>query len=894
MKLRLSIEYITRWGEHVRVILSLTDVRGRTIAQTHTLGTRDGKKWAAEIMIGNSSVRYFSYYYCIFNDKTLVRKEWDFVPRRMRADITKTFVMQDIWRETPLYAHLYTSAFTKCLRPHEAQGGELPYFNSTVMLRVAAPQLLPGQALAVLGNQPALGEWNTLFAFPMKETELHQWCVTFSAAGISFPMEYKYVITDAKTGAFVAWEEGENRMLPADTVARNEVLVVSDELLRVPGTHWKAAGVVIPVFSLRSEGSQGVGDFGDLKSMVDWATLTNMHVIQILPVYDTTIHNNWLDSYPYNSISIYALHPQYIDLRQLPPLSNSEKMKSYEAERARINALPEVDYEAVSRLKQDYLHAAFDQEGNRVLASPDYADFFRRNEHWLMPYAAFCVLRNLFGTADFRYWPSYAKYNADRVRSLCKPGTEYYPRIAYYYYIQYQLHRQLSAATAYAREHKVILKGDIPIGISRNSVEAWTEPYYFNCDVSSGAPPDNFSLNGQNWGFPTYNWDVMLKDGCKWWKRRFRKMAEYFDAYRIDHVLGFFRIWEIPANAVHGLLGRFNPALPLSVEEIERVGLHFKKEYTQPHITERILDELFGDDKDKVKAQFLYRPTKNRYALKPKFDTQKKVQAYFLGKTSPVDIALRDNLYALISDVLFIPDPQLPDRYHPRICAQLACAYRDLTAVEQRAFDVLYDDFFFRRHNEFWYEQAMRKLPLLVESTPMLVCAEDLGMVPECVGWLMRDLRILTLEIQTMPKQSGVRFAKLEENPYRSVATIYTHDMPTLRLWWEEDSKRTQRFFSEILQKDGDAPTSIPAWLCEEVVARHLYSPSMLCLISWQDWLSIDENLRRADIAAERINVPSDSRHYWRYRMHIPIEKLMLCDELNEKIRLLIAHSERD
>lgn len=893
MKLHLSIEYITHWGEHVRAILSLTDGRGRTITQTHLLGTRDGKRWAGEIRITNNNIRYFSYYYCIFKDKTLVRKEWNFVPRHMRADITKTFVIQDIWRDTPLYAHLYTSAFTKCLRPHEVQGGELSYFSGTVMLRVGAPQLLPGQALAVLGNQPALGEWNTIFSFPMKETGLHQWCVTLSASGIIFPMEYKYVITDARTGAFIAWEEGENRVLPAKSVAKNEVLVVSDELLRVSGTRWKAAGVVIPVFSLRSEGSQGVGDFGDLKKMVDWAVLTHMHVIQLLPIYDTTIHKNWKDSYPYNSISIYALHPQYIDLRQLPPLSDKGKMEHYEAERATINALPQVDYEAVSKLKQTYLHDVFEQEGEDVLRSPEFVEFYRLNEQWLMPYAAFCVLRNLFGTADFRYWPSYSKYKAEKIRALCKPGTEYYGKITYYYYIQFRLHQQLSAVSLYARANKVILKGDIPIGISRNSVEAWTEPYYFNTDVGSGAPPDDFSPNGQNWGFPTYNWEVMIKDGCKWWKRRFQKMAEYFDAYRIDHVLGFFRIWEIPANAVHGLLGHFTPALPLSIDEIEHFGLHFEEEYTLPYITESILDKEFGDKKEMVKSLFLYRPSMNHYALKPKFDTQKKIEAHFVGKTSHEEIELRDKLYALISDVLFIRDPQQPDHFHPRISAQLDYAYQDLKAEEKKAFDKLYGNYFYQRHNEFWYEQAMRKLPLLIESTPMLVCAEDLGMVPECVGWMMKDLRILTLEIQTMPKQYGVRFAKLEENPYRSVATIFTHDMPTLRLWWEEDSMRTQRYFNEILQKDGEAPASIPAWLCEEVVARHLYSPSMLCLISWQDWLSIDENLRNPDIAAERINVPSNSRHYWRYRMHISLEKLMHCDSLNEKIRLLIAHSER-
>lgn len=175
----------------------------------------------------------------------------------------------------------------------------------------------------------------------------------------------------------------------------------------------------------------------------------------------------------------------------------------------------------------------------------------------------------------------------------------------------------------------------------------------------------------------------------------------------------------------------------------------------------------------------------------------------------------------------------------------------------------------------------------------MLVCAEDLGMVPECVPWVMNDLRILTLEIQTMPKQTGVRFASLEENPYRSVSTIFTHDMPTLRGWWEEDAERAQAYYNQVLQKDGEAPAVMPAWLCEEVIARHLFSPSMLCLVSWQDWLSIDEKLRHPDVASERINVPANPHNYWRYRMHLTLEELAACEGLNREIRSMIEHSGR-
>ena len=895
MKLLFSIDYQTHWGEDMRVELTCVNLRGKSDTQIVPLETRDGRKWNGEYAVRDSRVLRFRYVYGVYRDGACVRREWDVVPRCFKADTTKTYIFPDQWRDAPVFSHLYTSAFTRCIRPKVLKKEEYSYFGATLMLRVDAPQLEEGQALALLGNQPALGEWNPNFAFRMKEEGLYGWSVTLSAAGLTFPVEYKYVVVDAANGDFIAWEEGGNRMLPADGIGKDEVLVVSDSPLRLPTDRWKAAGVVIPVFSLRSEGSCGVGDFGDLKAMADWVSLTAMRVMQVLPIYDTTIHKTWLDSYPYNSISIYALHPQYMDLRQLPPLADPVAAKEFEMRRQALNALAQVDYEAVNELKQEYLHLLFHQEGGGVLASVPFQDFYRENEHWLVPYAAFCVLRDRFGTADFRTWPEYAEYRTESIRAFCRPSGPAYGEISFYYYVQYCLHIQLKAASEYARSKGIILKGDIPIGISRNSVEAWVEPYYFNTDCQAGAPPDDFSVNGQNWGFPTYDWEVMLEDGCNWWVRRFRKMAEYFDAYRIDHVLGFFRIWEIPIDSVHGLLGHFSPALPMSVAEIEGYGLRFREEYfTRPCINDWILARIFGPRAEEVKAVYLDAADEGRYAMKPEFDTQRKVEAAFAGRNSEGDVALREGLYALISNVLFIADSEHEGMYHPRISAQLDYLYQTLDEGEKNAFNALYNDYFYRRHNGFWYDQAMRKLPALIAATQMLVCAEDLGMVPECVPWVMENLRILTLEIQTMPKKPGARFGHLEENPYRSVATIFTHDMPTLRGWWEEDSERTQQYFTEILQKDGDAPAEIPGWLCEEVVARHLFSPSMLCLISWQDWMSIDDALRCPDVASERINVPSNPRNYWRYRMHLSIEELMKCDELNEKIRLLIAHSERD
>ena len=657
----------------------------------------------------------------------------------------------------------------------------------------------------------------------------------------------------------------------------------------------RVAGTAVPVFALRSEGGFGIGDFGDLKRLIDWAVITHQGAVQILPINDTTITGTWTDSYPYNSISIYAYHPQYIDLRQLPALKNEEEAKAFEAKRIKLNALLKIDYEEVNNTKRAYLRAIFKQEGKKILGSAGFKTFFDNNSEWLRPYAAFSVLRDKYGTPDYTQWAEHSVYKADEINAFTDKNSEAYSEVAFYYFLQYELHIQLLDASNYAREKNVILKGDIPIGISRQSVEAWVEPFYFNMNGQAGAPPDPFSKNGQNWGFPTYNWDVMQKDGLKWWLKRFRKMAEYFSAYRIDHILGFFRIWEIPMNAVHGLLGQFVPALPMTREEIESYGLHFREDlFLKPYIHEYFLGEMFGPHTDFVKQTFLRTTdTWEVYGMKPEFDTQRKVEAYFAGKTDADSVRVRDGLYALISDVLFLSDRNDPYKYHPRIGVQHDYVYRALNDWEKAAFNRLYDHYFYHRHNDFWGQQAMKKLPQLTQSTRMLVCGEDLGMIPDCVAWVMNDLRILSLEIQRMPKDPKQDFGHPDWYPYRSVCTISTHDMSTLRGWWEEDAAQTQRYYNTVLGHAGAAPASATPELCEEVVNAHLQSNSILSILSWQDWISVDGALRNPDAQAERINVPANPRHYWRWRMHLTLEQLLQADELNEKIRTMIEAAGR-
>lgn len=889
MTVSFNIEYRTSWGEEVRI--------AGLLPESIPMHTTDGIYWTADVELEvPKEGMTINYSYQIEQNQIIIRKEWDSFPRRLflSGNSKKKYQIKDCWKNIPEQLYYYSSAFTEALLAHPDRAEIPPCHRKGLVIKAYAPRINKDYCLAICGNQKALGNWDPDKAIPMSDANFPEWQIELDASKLKFPLEYKFILYHKEEKKADCWENNPNRYLADPELKTNETLVISDRYAYFDIPVWKGAGIAIPVFSLKSENSFGVGDFGDLKRMIDWAVSTQQKVIQILPINDTTMTHAWTDSYPYNSISIYAFHPMYADIKQMGTLKDKSAAAKFNKKQKELNGLPAMDYEAVNQTKWEYFRLIFKQEGEKVLASGEFGEFFNANKEWLQPYAVFSYLRDAFQTPNFHEWPRHSVYNAQDIEKMCRPESVDYPHIALYYYIQFHLHLQLVAATKYAREHGVVLKGDIPIGISRNSVEAWTEPYYFNLNGQAGAPPDDFSVNGQNWGFPTYNWDVMEKDGYRWWMKRFQKMSEYFDAYRIDHILGFFRIWEIPMHAVHGLLGQFIPSIPMSREEIESYGLPFRKEYLIPYIHESFLGQVFGPHTDYVKQTFLLpAEAPGIYHMKPEFATQREVESFFAGKNDENSLWIRDGLYTLISDVLFVPDTKEKDKYHPRIGIQRDFIFRSLNELEQNAFNKLYDQYYYHRHNDFWRQQAMKKLPQLTQSTRMLVCGEDLGMIPDCVSSVMNDLRILSLEIQRMPKNPMYEFGYLNEYPYRSVCTISTHDMSTLRGWWEEDYLQTQRYYNTMLGHYGTAPTVATPDLCEEVVRNHLKSNSILCILSLQDWLSIDGKWRNPNVQEERINVPANPRNYWRYRMHLTLEQLMKAEELNDKIRELIKYTGR-
>lgn len=890
MTVQFNIEYKAMFGE--QIVVNIQTEEGELKLP---LETTDGERWACDWCV-ESPEKSYTYYYSVEREGRAVKTEWLMIKHQLEVNAKKAavYTLYDHWKAMPEDAFLYSSAFTDCINHQVPQVMKPETGSKIVRLIVRAPQLRDGERLGVLGADKALGAWDVQKILPMTQHTYNEWVADIDATHLEGShLEFKFVaFRNAKNE--LLWENSMNRTVDLPEMKAGELVSYELDQAFFALYNRKLAGTQVPVFSLRTRKSAGIGDFGDLKTMIDFVASTGQKVLQLLPINDTTITHTWTDSYPYSCISVFAIHPQYVDLHALPELKDAKARAEAEKTRAELNALDKIDYEKVNDFKINYLRQIFNQEGEKIMKTAEYKAFFQDTELWLVPYAQYSYLRDKNGTADFNQWPDYRVWDEAERKALADPKTAAYKNVAFFYFVQFVLDRQMQEAHEHAKAKGVILKGDIPIGVNRNGCDVWMEPKYFNLNGQAGAPPDDFSANGQNWGFPTYNWFEMLKDGCQWWNRRFKNMARYFDAYRIDHVLGFFRIWEIPVHSVHGLLGQFAPALAMSREEIESYGLHFQEDrFTRPFITDWVLDRMFHERAGEVKEKYLDRLDDERYQMKPEVDTQRKVEALFADVTDEKELWLRDGLYALISDVLFVRDHTNPGVFHPRISAQLDFIYESLYDNDKAAFNRLYNDYFYRRNNQFWYQEAMKKLPKLVQATRMLVCAEDLGMVPDCVPWVMDELKILSLELQSMPKDPSVKFGHLSRNPYRSVCTISSHDMPTLRMWWDENVQRTQEYYNTMLYRQGPAPHPLPGWLASDIISRHLTSPSMLCILSIQDWLATDESLRLPDADDERINIPANPKHYWRYRMHLNIEDLAADKRFVQNITEMISQSGR-
>ncbi len=901
MTLNFYLRFYTRFGQTILVSGNCQELGNNDIAKAVPLQYLNDQFCHCQVEVPALAIQNKTITYCyILREQGEVDIiEWGddkhFTSAQNHiADITFT----DTWNHagTPENA-FFTKPFTAVLLKHNpppvATGSREKKIETTHEFRVKCPLLKKDEVVCLSGSGKILGDWNT--SSPIILTKNGNWWVYKSSLiNAGFLLPYKYGIYNTKDKIFVRFEDGPNREIRVET-GKGKMTILHDGFVRIAATVWKGAGVAIPVFSLRSENSFGTGEFTDITLLVDWAKQTGLKLIQLLPVNDTTATHTWLDSYPYAAITAFGLHPLFLNVSMVAGEHNATLIQPLLQKQKELNALPDVDYEQVMRHKFAAMRALFNLEKEAFNNDIKYFEFFDLNRHWLVPYAAFCYLRDTYKTADYSKWPLHNVYDENAIQALASPDEPQYDDIALHYFIQYHLHLQLKMATAYAHKNGIVVKGDLPIGIYRYSCDAWMAPGLYNMDAQAGAPPDGFAVKGQNWGFPTYNWKKMQKDGFAWWRQRFEQMSAYFDVFRIDHILGFFRIWSIPLDAVEGILGHFVPSIPVHINEFfqNNIGYEYHR-FCRPYITENILDEKLGGQSSFVKNTFLnYK--EGSYELQPAFDTQRKVEAYFNQQAeNETNHFIKYALFDLISNVILIEEQgSQMQLFHFRIDMEHTSSFRDLDDYSKQRLKDLYINYFFRRQDDFWRKEAMKKLPELKRSTDMLVCGEDLGMVPDCVPDVMQQLGMLSLEIQRMPKKTTSVFFHPNEAPYLSVVTPATHDMSTIRGWWEEGPAKTQQFYNNMLGHYGSAPFYCEPYINKDIVVQHLYSPAMWSIFQLQDILGSSATLRRNNPNDERINIPADPKHYWKYRMHLTLENLLQQNDFNEALKSDVEASGR-
>jgi 4-alpha-glucanotransferase len=773
-----------------------------------------------------------------------------------------------------------TKPFKKVFLPTNTEKSFLRKVKKvTHVFSIESPLLQENKYVCLTGNAVAMNNFDETNPLIFQKGNNQKSSIELDLSKEQFSIEFKIGIFDAEKKYIVEYEPGVNHFI--NGLDKNETISIIHLNHSFPTYAWKAAGINVPVFSLRTNAGWGVGDFTDLNLLVDYAASLGLKLIQLLPINDTTGAYTDKDSYPYSAISSFGLHPKFLNVKKMATAANVDITKDELQEINRLNALSYSDHSAVVSLKISVLKRIFKKDKNTFIKTAAWNSFFDVHNNWLVPFAAFCVLRDKFNSPDFSLWKEFAQYDKATIDAFTKKDNEHYDAMMFWYFVQFNLHLQLEDAIAYAHKNKVILKADLPIGVGRLSADTWEHTSLFVMGMQAGAPPDAFSGSGQNWSFPTYNIAEMSKDGFAWFRRRMQHLETYFDAVRIDHVLGIFRIWSIPTNQVEGTMGRFVPALPMQRNEFENMGLYIDEyRYCQPFVNEEILYEAFGNDANEVKNIFF-----SNGQFKNEFDDQRKIETYFLN--NPENVKWQQGLFDLIANVLLFKDENAG--YHFRINLFQISSYKWLSAHEKSLLDKLYHNYFFEMQNDLWRKEGEMKLEMMTDSSDMLLCAEDLGMVPDFTDEVLKNLDILSLQVQQMPKDSASQYSNTAKAKYESIVMPATHDMSPMRLWWEENRTTTQAFYNEILQEYGNAPQYCEPWVCRKIIEKHLQSPAMLSIFLMQDILALDGNIRLGNPSDERINVPANPNHVWNYRMHISLENLMTTESIKNEMKEMVS-----
>lgn len=879
MEITFRIHYNTQWGENIRIHHTTSEHQPCQVATLTPIGSG---YWEYSLNTDSDVISY-RYEFSGLDGTHILEKSFRHLNLSSPAQVI------DTWRSPNAPSNaLYSAAFRHAIFKHSHPLEPIPYNREHLVIRLREIRLAENEVFCLVSQQH--GNWNTQTPYLLNHNGEDIWECLLQKPDQEETFTFKFGIWDWKNNLFKGFEDGPNRQIHLRPDG-NAIIINLDEFRY--SNFWRGAGVAVPVFSLRTSQSVGCGEFCDLIPLADWCHHAGLKMIQLLPINDTIATNSWVDTYPYNAISVMALHPMYINVEKVFNYYGASLPLTLKAEAQAINQGNLVDYERTISWKLSALKMFYDNNQQPIHDDSEMKHYFAANQWWVADYAVFSVLRDRHQTPDFRQWKEFGNYNKRDVDAMLRSGREEADKAWFYIFIQFHLQRQLEEAIEYAHSKRIALKGDLPIGINPNSVEAWVDPMQFNFGLQAGAPPDFFSANGQNWGFPTYNWDTMEKDGYAWWQQRLGRMQQFFDAFRIDHILGFFRIWSIPKPFTDGIMGHFDPSLPLDRDELRRFNFYGDPEYFALPVVDRPYIDMVAESYAEMIDEQLFIPTAfGHRRMKKAFFNPEIIQSWVEENIRPKDQnKVYNGLLQLMREVLFIPAGE--NHWHPRIMLTDSRLFGQLSQTEQVALQQIHTHYFYERHNEFWKQSATTRLEGTLKACQMLVCGEDLGMIPASVPEVMQKLQILSLEIQRMPKDIHQKYGNTWQYPYLSVCTTSTHDISSLRGWWEENRDESAYYFHHVLHRQGEAPQQLTEELAKVIIGLHLQSPAMWCIIPLQDIAAMDNSIPKLSPALERINEPAIPRHYWRYRVPFNVDRLLEEHQTHKQLKIMIENSGR-
>jgi len=645
------------------------------------------------------------------------------------------------------------------------------------------------------------------------------------------------------------------------------------------------SGILVPVSALRSADSCGCGEFLDLIDLVAWCNETKLDLIQLLPVNDTGD-----DSSPYSALSAFALHPLYIRIQDLAEYTKLEKPKREKIDqKMKILGLGKeaesrFNYKKVLDTKLSILESLFFEMHAEIAKDPEFKKWIQINP-WVEEYAAFRTLKRLHNSEGWQLWrPEYRFGNKDVIQRIWK-DKENGDLCRFFAWVQFKLEDQFLQVAAYAKKMGVVLKGDIPILMNEDSADIWAQGQNFLLDLRAGAPPDMFSALGQNWGFPIYNWDYLEKHDYAWWRARLKQADKFYEAYRIDHVLGFFRIWTIDKHQKDGLLGYFYPSIFISRNDLFSLGFDEGriKWLSEPHISGWKIRENFGMRAIEILGRCFSRiGNEDLYLFKPEIKGEKDIIDLPLmeqEKNALLEM-FRNRALLNIEENLYSPT------WNFRDCDR----YQGLNDGEKQAFE----DLQARRAQEsevLWKKQGYKLLSFMKTTVDMLACAEDLGVIPNCVPETLKDLEILGLKIPRWAREwhkAGEPHISGSDYPFLSVCAPSVHDTSTLREWWETDANAAK--FWQDWDFEGNFSSKYSPEVAKKVIQKILDCNAAICVFQIQDLFALRDEYRVSDASKERVNIPGTVQaSNWSYRIPMLISELLENKSFTKDISELVS-----